>query len=196
MKPTIQLHTSSGRQEVSLQALHLGKRRLFLTGSIDDEMADVLIQELLYLAEESQDPIDIYINSPGGSVTSGLAIYDILQTIEAPVNLICIGMAASMAAVLLAGGQKGHRFLYPHSRVMIHAPYLSGGVGGSAGNIQNTATELLRTQRMVNEIVASHSGHTPEEVEKACEYDHYMSAEEAVAFGLCDEILDAGSKVS
>lgn len=193
MKATIQIATSNGRQEVSLGALHLARRRIFITSEIDAELADNVIQQLLWLDGESNEAIDIYINSPGGSVSSGLAIYDILQTIEAPVNMICVGMAASMAALLFASGPKGRRYMYPHARVMIHEAHLAGGVGGSAMSIQNTAAEMLRTQQIVNEILAAHTGRTTGEVAQAVAYDHFMDAKEAIRFGICDTIVGAGA---
>lgn len=193
MKPTIQIMTSHGRQEITLEAMHLAQRRIFLTGAIDDELANNVVQQLLWLDSESNEPIDIYINSPGGSVTSGLAIYDVLQIIESPVNMICVGLAASMGALLFASGAQGHRYMYPHARIMIHEAYLAGGVGGSAMSIQNTAAEMLKTQRTVNEILSAHSGRTISEIEHAVGYDHYMSAEESMAFGICDEIIGAGT---
>lgn len=196
MRPTIQLNTSAGRQEISLSSLHLTKRRIFLTGSIDDDLANDVIQELLWLDSESQDPIDIYINSPGGSVTSGLAIYDILQMIESPVNMICCGLAASMASILFASGEKGHRFIYPHSRVMVHEAYIAGGVGGSAMSIQNTAEEMLKTQKIVYGILSQHTGKSVDEIAKALSYDHFMNAEESIEFGICDEIITPAGKES
>lgn len=190
MEPTVVLNTSSGRSEVSLRGLNLSGRRIFLTGLIDAGMAERVIMELMWLQEASENPVTIYINSPGGEVNSGLAIYDALQDMKVPVNEVCTGLAASMASLLLAGGQKGRRFILPHSKVMIHEPYLSGGVGGSAGSVQNTAEEMLRTQKTFHEIMARHTGRTPEEIAAASDHDHFMSAEEAIEFGICDRIAE------
>lgn len=181
-------NTSTGKQEVTLSALHLVNRRMFITGTVTDDMANDVIMQLLYLQDTGNDPVEIYINSPGGSVSAGLAIYDVLQKMTMPVNITCCGIAASMGAVILAGGQKGNRYIYPHARVMIHEAYMSGGIGGPADTIQNTATEMLKTQKVLNGILAEQTGHTEEEIEKACSRDNYMSAEEAVMFGICDEI--------
>lgn len=188
MSRTIAISSSSGTHEMSLDALHLKDRRIFLTGAINMEIANDVIMQLLWLQEESDDPIQIYINSPGGSVYAGLAIYDVLQTMEVDVDIYCVGMAMSMGSLLLAAGQPGHRYIYPHARVMVHAPYITGGVGGNADSIQNTANEMLNTQQTFVSIMAHHTGRTPEEIERAASYDHYMSAEEAVAFGICDQV--------
>ena len=190
MESTIVKSGSSGKQEFRLRSLHMEKRRIFITGEINAAMADQVIMQLIWLAREEDAPITIYLNSPGGEVTSGLAIYDILQQIPVEVEIVGVGMAASMAALILAGGQKGRRYLLPHSKVMIHEPYTIGGIGGSAGNIQNTAEEMLKTRNVFYEILARHTGKTIREVEEASGYDHYMNAEEAIAFGICDHVVD------
>lgn len=164
-------------------------RKIFLFGEIDKDMLYSVTMQLMTLAREEGE-IDIYINSPGGEVNAGLAIYDQLQAVKSPVNIYCIGMAASMAAVLLAGGQKGRRFILPHSKVMIHEPLIDGGVGGSATSIQSTAESIMKTKELTNGLLAKHTGKKIEEINKATDHDNFMTAEEAVAFGLCDKVVE------
>jgi ATP-dependent Clp protease, protease subunit len=161
---------------------------VFIGTAIDDTIASLVIAQLLFL--ESEDPdkdIHIYINSPGGSVTSGLAIYDTMQYIRPEVSTICIGMAASMAAVLLTGGAKGKRTALPNARVMIHQPW--GGVQGTASDISIQAEEILKTKKRINEILSAHTGKPVEVVEKDTDRDYYMSSQEAKDYGLIDNIL-------
>lgn len=188
MGKSVVINSSSGTRELSLESVHLSERRVFLLGEITSQMANDVIMQLLWLQDEGDAPISMYINSPGGDVVSGLAIYDVMQTLEVPVYTYCLGNAVSMASLILTAGQQGQRYIYPHSRVMIHCPYIAGGVGGTAGNIQDAATRLLKTQTTITEIYAAHTGHTIDEVAEAIKYDHFMTAEEAVAFGLCDQI--------
>lgn len=144
--------------------------------------------KLLYLQSENRrKDIHFYINSPGGSVTATLAIYDTMQMISCPVATYCVGLAASGGAVLLAGGEKGKRFALQHAKIMIHQPH--GGVGGQVSDIEIQANEILRTRAALNEILASHSGKTVEEIARACDRDYYMTAEEAKAFGIVDDLL-------
>ena len=145
---------------------------------------------MLYLMEDEQTPIDIYVNSPGGEVNSGLAIYDLIQACKAPINMYCIGMAASMGALIFAGGRKGHRYILPHSKVMIHEPLIPNGVGGSASSIKSTADSILQTRELLNGILAKHTGKTLEEINKATDHDNFMTAEEAIVFGLCDKVTN------
>jgi ATP-dependent Clp protease protease subunit len=166
----------------------LKERIVFIGTPIDDTIASLTIAQLLFL--ESEDPdkdIHIYINSPGGSVTAGLAIYDTMQYIRPEVSTICIGMAASMAAVLLTGGAKGKRTALPNARVMIHQPW--GGVQGTASDIRIQAEEILKTKKRINEILATHSGKPVDVVEKDTDRDYYMSSQEAKDYGLIDNIL-------
>ena len=181
--------SSDGIQEISLEAKQLSERKVFLTGDVNDNMANEFTAKMIRLVESS-DPIDIILNSPGGSVNAGLVIYDLLQELDGkiPVNIYCTGMAASMGAVLLAGGQKGRRFILPHSKCMIHEPLIQGGVGGSASSIKKTAESILETRSVTNGILAKHTGKTIEEIDEATSFDNYMNAEEAIRFGLCDEI--------
>ena len=178
----------NGVQEIRIESELLTKRNIMLTDEIDRESANRFMTELMYLLSEGNEEINLYINSGGGEINAGLLIYDLIQSSTAPINIYCIGMAASMAAILLASGQKGRRFILPHSKVMIHEPLISGGVGGSATSIKNISDSIMETRKLVNEILAKHTGKTRKEIEKATAYDHYMSAEEAVEFGICDEI--------
>ncbi len=189
--PAVEEESCNGTREVSLRTKHFSNGRLFLTGEVTDDMANDFVSELLYLTEKGKQ-VDIYINSPGGSVNAGLVIYDVIQACnkKIEINLYCIGMAASMGAVILAGGLKGHRFILPHSKVMIHEPLISGGMGGSATSIKKTADSILETKAITNGILAKHTGKTMEEIDEATSFDNFMNAEEAVEFGLVDEICD------
>ena len=187
--PAIEEESCNGTREVSLRTRHFTNRKLFLTGEVTEEMANNFVSEIIYLAEKGE-PIDIYINSPGGSVIDGLVIYDVIQACKnkLEINMYCIGMAASMGAVILAGGQKGRRFILPHSKVMIHEPLIAGGMGGSASSIKKTADSILETKAITNGILAEHTGKTLEEIDEATSFDNFMNAKEAVEFGICDEI--------
>ena len=188
--PFIEVESANGIREVSLNTRHLMSRRIFIKEEITDETANDFISQMLYLEQESREPITIYINSPGGSVNAGLVIYDCIQSSELEINIICAGIAASMAAILLAGGQKGRRYILPHSKVMIHEPLLSGGVGGSATSIKNISDSILETRNIVNNILVKHTGKSREEIDKATSYDNHMNAKEAIEFGICDEIIE------
>ncbi len=186
--PYIEVETNAGIREVSLATRHLMNRRVFLTGTISEELANQVVSQLMYLNESSMEPINLYINSAGGEVNAGLLLYDVIQGLRVPLNSYCIGRAASMAAVILAGGQKGRRFILPHSETMIHEPLIGNGVGGSATSIKNISESILQTKKIVNGILAKHTGKTMEEIDAATSYDHFMNAEESVTFGICDEI--------
>lgn len=194
-RPAVEVETRNGIREVSLRTRHLMKRRVFLNGEINREFADDVVSQLLYLQEESEEPISIYINSGGGEVNAGLYIYDVIQSLTVPVYMYCTGMAASMAAVILAGGKQGHRFILPHSKMMIHEPLLAGGVGGSATSIQNISKSILETRKITNGILAKHTGKTLKEIDKATSFDNYMNAEECVQFGLCDKVVSSMTEV-
>ena len=187
--PSIEVESANGTREVNLITRHLMKRRIFLTGEINAQMANEFLSQLLYLEEDDAEPVTIYINSTGGEVNAGLMIYDAIQASPLTIHMICAGMAASMAAVLLAGGQKGRRYILRHSKVMIHEPLIAGGVGGSATSIRNISESILETRDIVNGILAEHTGKTTEEINAATDHDNFMNAEEAVAFGLCDRII-------
>ncbi len=186
--PSIEVESAHGTREVSLITRHLMNRAIFLTGSIDSETANSFLSQILYL-EEKDEPVTVYINSPGGEVNSGLMIYDAIQGSSLPINMICTGLAASMAAVILAGGQKGRRYILPHSKVMIHEPLISNGVGGSATSIKNISDSILETRKVINDILSKHTGKSVREIERATSFDNMMSAEKAVKFGICDEIM-------
>jgi ATP-dependent Clp protease protease subunit len=176
------------QRQMTLGDLLLENRVIFLQGEIYDGNANELIMKLLYLQSENRrKDVHFYINSPGGSVTSTLAIYDTMQMITPPVATYCVGLAASGGAVLLAGGAKGKRFALQHAKVMIHQPH--GGVGGQVSDIEIQANEIIRTRHALNDILANHTGKTHEEIAKASDRDYYMTALEAKAFGIVDDIL-------
>lgn len=188
--PSIEVESLQGTREVALKTRHLMDRTIFLTGEVDTEMANTFISQILYLEKESDAPITIYINSPGGEINAGLAIYDAIQGSKLTINMVCYGIAASMGAVLLAGGQKGRRYILKHSKVMIHEPLISNGVGGSATSIKNIADSIIDTRKIINGIFATHTGKSIEEIDEATRFDNYMNADEAIKFGLCDEITE------
>lgn len=183
------IKSSNGISLAPIESRLLSDRKLFIEGEITAASACEFVRAIMLLVKEDADkPIDIYINSPGGEVNAGLLIYDTLKGVKTEINLHCIGMAASMAAIILAGGKKGHRFILRHSRTMIHEPLISGGVGGSATSIKRTAESIMETKRISVELLASDTGKTRKEVEAAIPFDNYMNAEESIAFGLCDTI--------
>jgi len=183
------IKSSNGISLAPIESRLLSDRKLFIEGEITAASACEFVRAIMLLIKEDADkPIDIYINSPGGEVNAGLLIYDTLKGVKTEINLHCIGMAASMAAIILAGGKKGHRFILRHSRTMIHEPLISGGVGGSATSIKRTAESIMETKRISVELLASDTGKTRKEVEAAISFDNYMNAEESIAFGLCDTI--------
>jgi len=185
--PMVVEQTGRGERAYDIFSRLLKERIVFIGTPIDDSIASLVIAQLLFL--ESEDPekdINLYINSPGGSVSSGLAIYDTMQYIRPDVATICIGLAASMGAVLLAGGAKGKRSGLPNSRIMIHQPW--GGVQGTASDISIQAEEILRTKKRLNEILAGHSGQPLDVIERDTDRDRYMSSDEAKAYGLIDNV--------
>lgn len=187
--PTFEKETNSGFKTVSLISQNYSNRKIFLFGPINEETVYSFTMQMMTLMEDEKAPIDIYLNSPGGEVVSGLAIYDIIKSCKTPINIYCIGMAASMAAVLLSSAKKGHRYILPHSKVMIHEPLIPQGVGGSATSLKNTADSILQTRDLLNNILASNTGKTIEEINKATDHDNYMDAKEAIEFGICDKII-------
>lgn len=189
--PTIEVEGAHGTREISLRTRHLMDRKIFLNGSIDSETANSFLSQMLYMEEQEngkENPVTIYINSPGGEVNAGLMIYDAVQNSPLTINMICTGLAASMAAVILAGGQKGRRYILEHSKVMVHEPLIPNGVGGSATSIKNISDSILDTRKTLNKILAAHTGKSLKEIDKATAFDNYMNAEEAIKFGICDEI--------
>ncbi len=187
--PMLEKESTNGIQQISLITEAFTNRRVFLFGEIDEGLVYSFMMQMLNLMEDEQSEINIYINSPGGEVNAGLAIYDLIQSCKAPINMYCIGMAASMGAVIFAGGQKGRRYILPHSKVMIHEPLIPNGVGGSASSIKSTADSILQTRELLNGILAQHSGRSHEEIDKATDHDNFMTAQEAIEFGLCDEVV-------
>lgn len=187
--PSVQVESANGKHVIDLKTMLLTNRKIFLTGEVDTKMASDFIQQVMYLTQ-TDGPIDIYIDSPGGVVNSGLIIYDTIQSLEGivEINMYCTGMAASMAALIFAGGQKGRRFILPHSQVMVHDPLLSAGPGGSATAIKKTADSIMKTRKLTNTILSKHTGKSLKEINKATSFDNYMTAEEALRFGICDEI--------
>ncbi len=186
--PIVIEQTNRGERAYDIYSRLLKERIVFLGGPIDDEMANLVIAQLIFL--ESEDPekdITMYINSPGGLVYSGLAIYDTMQYIKPDVATYCLGMAASMAAILLAAGAKGKRYALPYSRIMIHQPL--GGVRGQAVEVEIEAREIVKLKRILNEILSQHTGQPLERVERDTDRNYYMSAQEAIEYGLIDHVL-------
>ncbi len=188
MIPYVVEQTGKGERTYDIYSRLLLDRIVFISGEVNDEMANAICAQLLFL--QAQDPkkeISVYVNSPGGSVTAGLAIYDTMQFVKCPVATYCIGQAASMGAVLLTAGTKGRRHALPNSRIMIHQPW--GGAEGKASDIEITAREILRLKEILNSILAKHSGKRLEDVVKDTDRDHFMSAEEAKDWGLIDKVI-------
>ena len=186
--PMVVDQTSRGERAYDIYSRLLKDRVIFLSGEVEDNMANLIVAQLLFL--ESEDPdkdINLYINSPGGSVTAGMAIYDTMQFIKPDVRTLCVGQACSMGAFLLAGGEPGKRGALPHARVMIHQPL--GGFRGQASDIQIHAQEILKIKGTLNERLAFHTGQPIETIEKDTDRDNFMSAEEAKNYGLIDEVL-------
>ncbi len=186
--PTVIEQTHRGERAYDLYSRLLKDRIVFLGTPIDDDVANIIVAQMLFL--ESEDPdkdINLYINSPGGSVTSGLAIYDTMQYVKCQVSTICMGQAASMGALLLAAGAKGKRYSLPHARIMIHQP--SGGFGGQASDIELHAKEILRLKAKLNEIMQKHTSQSLDRIEKDTDRDYFMGAGEAKEYGLIDEVV-------
>ncbi|MCI8628259.1 MAG: ATP-dependent Clp endopeptidase proteolytic subunit ClpP [Firmicutes bacterium] len=191
--PVVVEQSSRGERSYDIYSRLLKDRIIFLGEEVNDTTASLVVAQLLFLdAEDPDKDINLYINSPGGVITAGMAIYDTMQYIHADVSTICIGMAASMGAFLLAGGAKGKRFALPNAEVMIHQP--SGGARGQATEIRIHAENILKTKRKLNEILAANTGKSIEEIERDTERDNFMSAEEAKAYGLIDEIITKPQK--
>ena len=186
--PTVIEQTHRGERAYDLFSRLLKDRIIFLGTPVDDDVANIIVAQMLFL--ESEDPdkdINLYINSPGGSVTAGLAIYDTMQYVKCQVSTICMGQAASMGALLLTAGAKGKRYSLPHSRIMIHQP--SGGFGGQASDIELHAKEILRLKAKLNEIMQKHTGQTIERIDKDTDRDNFMGAGEVKEYGLIDEVV-------
>jgi len=186
--PIVVEQTGRGERSYDIYSRLMKDRIVFLGGDIDDHLANLIVAQLLFLeAEDPDKDIHLYINSPGGLVTAGMAIYDTMQYIKAPVSTICVGQAASMAAILLAGGEKGKRFSLNHARIMIHQPL--GGFQGQATDIHIHAQEILRMKKELNSLLAHHTGQSLEKVEADTERDYFMSSEDARNYGIIDSAV-------
>lgn len=186
--PYVVEQTGRGERSYDIYSRLLKDRIVFLGGQVTDDLANLVTAQLLFL--ESEDPereINMYINSPGGSVTAGLAIYDTMQFVKPPVSTLCVGQAASMGSLLLAAGAKGKRYALPHSRILIHQPH--GGFEGQAADIEIQARETVRIRELLNEILSKHTGQPVKKIEKDTDRDNFMSSAEAVAYGLIDEVM-------
>jgi ATP-dependent Clp protease, protease subunit len=187
--PMVIEQSGRGERAYDIFSRLLKERIIFIGTPMDDEIANLIIAQMLFLeSEDNEKDINMYINSPGGVVTAGLAVYDTMQYLKSPVTTICIGQAASMGAMLLAAGSKGKRFALPNARIMIHQPL--GGAQGQATDIEIQTKEILRMKKLLNEMLAKHSGQPISKVEKDTDRDFYMSAAEAVAYGIVDEVIE------
>ncbi len=191
--PMVVEQTPRGERAFDIYSRLLKERVIFITGPIEDHMANLVVAQLLFLeAENPEKDINIYINSPGGSVTSGMSIYDTMSYIKPDISTLCIGQASSMGAILLTGGTKGKRFALPNSRIMIHQPL--GGFQGQATDIEIHAQEILKIRTKLNEILSHHSGKDIDKVSQDTERDNFMSGDEAVKYGLIDKVIDKREK--
>jgi ATP-dependent Clp protease protease subunit len=182
------MSSKKGKIQEEIDEKLLGERKVFLWGMVDDDTAKHVIDRLLYLDMQNNKEIQLYINSPGGYVTSGFAMYDTIKSLKSPVSTICSGLAASMGSILLSVGEKGRRFIQPHAQVMIHQP--SGGARGQASNIEIQAKEIIKTRELSAKILAENCGQDFEKVMKDFDRDYWMNAEESIAYGIVDGILE------
>jgi ATP-dependent Clp protease, protease subunit len=188
--PMVVEQTNRGERAFDIFSRLLKERIIFITGPVEDGMATLVCAQLLFLeAENPKKEINLYINSPGGVVTSGMAIYDTMQFIRPPVSTLCIGQAASMGSLLLAAGEKGMRYATPNARIMVHQP--SGGFQGQASDIERHAQDIIKMKRRLNEVYVKHTGRDYETIEKTLDRDHFMSADEAQEFGLIDRVISS-----
>ena len=189
--PTVIEQSGRGERAFDIYSRLLKERIVFLVGPVDDQSANLVVAQLLFLESENPDKdIFFYINSPGGSVSAGMSIYDTMNFIKPNVSTLCLGQAASMGAFLLSAGEKGKRFALPNSRIMIHQPLISGGLSGQASDIEIHAKELLKLKEKLNRLLAKHCGRDLADVERDTDRDNYMSAEEAKEYGLVDQVLE------
>ena len=195
--PTVIEQSGRGERAFDIYSRLLKERIIFLVGPVDDHTANLVVAQLLFLESENPDKdIYFYINSPGGSVTAGMSIYDTMKFIKPDVQTLCLGQAASMGAFLLSAGTKGKRFALPNSRIMIHQPLISGGLGGQASDIEIHARELLKLKEKLNKILAEHTGKSIEEVARDTDRDNFMSAQEAMTYGLIDKVITSRNDVA
>ena len=189
--PTVIEQSGRGERAFDIYSRLLKERIVFLVGPVDDQSANLVVAQLLFLESENPDKdIFFYINSPGGSVSAGMSIYDTMNFIKPNVSTLCLGQAASMGAFLLSAGEKGKRFALPNSRIMIHQPLISGGLSGQASDIEIHAKELLKLKEKLNRLLAKHCGRALADLERDTDRDNYMSAEEAKEYGLVDQVLE------
>ena len=189
--PTVIEQSGRGERAFDIYSRLLKERIVFLVGPVTDESANLVVAQLLFLESENPDKdIFFYINSPGGSVTAGMSIYDTMNFIKPNISTLCLGQAASMGAFLLSAGEKGKRFALPNSRIMIHQPLISGGLGGQASDIEIHARELLKIKEKLNRLMAKHCGRDLADLERDTDRDNFMSAEEAKEYGLIDQVLE------
>ncbi len=194
--PTVIEQSGRGERAFDIYSRLLKERIIFLVGPVNDHSANLVVAQLLFLESENPDKdIYFYINSPGGSVTAGMSIYDTMKFIKPDVQTLCLGQAASMGAFLLSAGTRGKRFALPNSRVMIHQPLISGGLGGQASDIEIHARELLKLKGKLNELLAEHTGRSIGEIERDTDRDNFMSAAEAVEYGLIDKVITNRNEV-
>lgn len=195
--PTVIEQSGRGERAFDIYSRLLKERIVFLVGPVTDESANLVVAQLLFLESENPDKdIYFYINSPGGSVTAGMSIFDTMNFIKPDVSTLCLGQAASMGAFLLSAGQKGKRFALPNSRIMIHQPLISGGLAGQASDIEIHAKELLKIKDKLNRLLAKHCNRDLTEIERDTDRDNYMSAEEAKNYGLIDQVLESREAIS
>ena len=195
--PTVIEQSGRGERAFDIYSRLLKERIIFLVGPVEDHTANLVVAQLLFLESENPDKdIYFYINSPGGSVTAGMSIYDTMKFIKPDVQTLCLGQAASMGAFLLSAGTKGKRFALPNSRIMIHQPLINGGLGGQASDIEIHARELLKLKEKLNKILADHTGKSIEEVARDTDRDNFMSAQEAMAYGLIDKVITSRNDVA
>ena len=195
--PTVIEQSGRGERAFDIYSRLLKERIIFLVGPVDDHTANLVVAQLLFLESENPDKdIYFYINSPGGSVTAGMSIYDTMKFIKPDVQTLCLGQAASMGAFLLSAGTKGKRFALPNSRVMIHQPLISGGLGGQASDIEIHARELLKRKEKLNQMLAEHTGKSLEQIERDTDRDNFMSAQEAADYGLIDKVITTRADVA
>ena len=194
--PTVIEQSGRGERAFDIYSRLLKERIIFLVGPVTDHTANLVVAQLLFLESENPDKdISFYINSPGGSVSAGMSVFDTMNFIKPDVSTLCLGQAASMGAFLLSAGTPGKRFALPNSRVMIHQPLISGGLGGQASDIEIHARELLKLKDKLNRLLAKHTGQPLEKVERDTDRDNYMSAEEAQAYGLIDQVIESRNDV-
>ena len=185
----VQVKSSNGITLMSMETKLFAARKVFIEGEINQESACEFVKKIMLLnREDASKPIDVMINSPGGEINSGLLIYDVIQSSKAPIRMFCMGMAYSMGALLFACGNHG-RYTLPHSELMLHEPLLANRLEGNASSIRSISDSLMETRKKMNQILAKHTGKTEKEIEEATSYDHYLSPEESIAFGLADEVI-------